>query len=855
MDPTSFDSSESMEMFETVDILASDFVARCRDGQRPTIEEYARRHPDLSDPIRRMFPLIASVERIKANEQTAVDGGATLAGHSISKLDDYRIVREIGRGGMGIVFEAVQESLGRSVAVKVLPKQSLLDDESLARFQREARTAAAMHHTNIVPIYGSGESDGSHYLVMQLVRGESLDTILAQNDSPLPIQDIARIGLQTADAIAYAHAAGVLHRDIKPANILIEEDGTAQITDFGLAKNINENVTVTQAVSGSLRYMAPERFSGISDERCDVYSLGLTLYELLTHQPAFQESEPEPLIQAITQRRIKPIRSVREDLPIDLETIVMKAISAEPSGRYQTAKELHDDLSRYISDEPIKARRVSPIAKCVRWCRRNRGLGTAIAVTTTSLVLATIVSSFAYWHTKKANRIAMTALESSENTASLALESLDGIVELVSVPSSAVDFELPQPPEAKNDSTKLTTGLPDVSLTVSASEMAILERVQPLYQRLFEQSPTRPDIVLQMMDASVQLARIQNQLGNPDRAIETLQRALGILRSDAKAAQVPAREIQLRDVRLNNELGMAHTAALDYASADACYQAAIKAAQSLPVSDHPGQIELARAFLMLGDFALPRRRNSRTAPDETENQLENVDTAIQVLDRLHSSTSDQKSVRILRARALLAKSRLTIAPKAKQDLYQAAIAILHQQLNETPKDASIRFELVQSLADVDIRRNNNRNSDEDHMIIAEERLKQALEELQPLRRGFPATPAFAVKEVHLRHRLSSIARAHNHSVEAKRQLEEAIKLQTALLDSSPSSMSHRCWRALLYRSQAELAREQGDLALAMSAIEHASDDLDAVSSDASADPLYIRTKRTIEDLLGNLSEN
>ena len=851
MDPMPLDSSESLELFETVDILASDFVARCRDGQRPTIEEYARRHPDLSDPIRRMFPLIASVERMKANEQTAVDGGATLAGHSISKLDDYRIVREIGRGGMGIVFEAMQESLGRSVAVKVLPKQSLLDDESLARFQREAKTAAAMHHTNIVPIYGSGESDGSHYLVMQLVRGESLDTILANNESPIPYQEVAQIGLQTADAIAYAHTAGVLHRDIKPANILIEEDGTAQITDFGLAKNLNETRTVTQAVSGSLRYMAPERFSGISDERCDVYSLGLTLYELIANQPAFQETDPEPLIQAITQRRIKPLGGLRDDLPIDLETIVMKAVSAEPSGRYQTAKELHDDLSRYIADEPIKARRISPFAKCVRWCRRNRGLATAITVTTTSLILATIVSSFAYWHAKKANRIAVTALESSENTASLALESLDGIVELVSIPSSAVDFKLSGHTEGENTGTGNVAELPDVSLAVSASEMAILERVHPLYQRLFEQSPTRPDIVLQMMDASIQLARIQNQLGEPDRAIETLQRALNILRSDAEAAQVPLREIQLREARLNNELGIAHTEALQYESSDACYQAAAQAAKSLPSTDRPGQIELARALLMLGDFALPRRRYTRASPHGTKRQRESVDKAIEVLEGLHSSIPDQKPIRILRVRSLLAKSRLTVDHAEKQELYQSAIAMLQEQLNETPEDASIRFELVQSLADVDVPRKRNDN----HLVATEKRLKQALEELQPLRRQFPATPAFAVTEVHLRHRLSSIARTHGDGAEAKQQLSEAIKLQTALLESSPDSISHRCWRALLYRSQAELVRGQGDLALAKTIIELASDDLDAVDSSASEDPLYIRTKSTIAELLDSLPGN
>ena len=211
------------ETYSTVDILASDFLARYRDGNRPTVEEYARRHPELSEPIRKMFPLVLSVEKVKVDQQVASDGSATLAGKLVEQLGDFRLIREIGRGGMGIVYEAEQQSLGRTVAIKLLPKQSLLDNDSLARFHREAKTAAAMHHSNIVPIFGTGETDGMHYLVMQLVRGESLDRRVANSETRFSTSDAAHIAMQVADALAYAHASGVLHRDIKPANILIDE--------------------------------------------------------------------------------------------------------------------------------------------------------------------------------------------------------------------------------------------------------------------------------------------------------------------------------------------------------------------------------------------------------------------------------------------------------------------------------------------------------------------------------------------------------------------------------------------------------------------------------------------------------
>lgn len=388
---------------QLIDVLASDFLARYRDGDRPTIEEYARRHPEFGDSIRRMFPLVASLERIKLNEQLEVGGGATMAGHSISQLGDFRILREIGRGGMGIVFEARQESLGRNVAIKVLPKHSLLDDEAMRRYRREAQAAAAMHHANIVPVYGTGESDGSQYLVMQLIRGDSLDKIIS--DFPdVPCREVAKLGQQIADAIAHAHAGGVLHRDIKPANILVEESGTAQITDFGLAKNLSDDATTTGAVSGSLRYMAPERFAGVSNESGDIYGIGITIYELLVGRPAFDATDAEHLIGLITQGRLKPVHLIRPEIPIDLATIVGKAIHVDPLQRYPSAAELRDDLRRYLADEPIKARRTPMVSRFIRWTRRNPRLAGALATTVLALVSATLISNIAFFMTSAAVR-------------------------------------------------------------------------------------------------------------------------------------------------------------------------------------------------------------------------------------------------------------------------------------------------------------------------------------------------------------------------------------------------------------------------------------------------------------------
>ena len=344
------DSEQSL-----VDDLLDEFVERWRQGESPSIAEYEAAHPQFAEQIRSLFPAAQMMEQVAQRRQQEL-GPVAVTVAAPTRLGDFRIIRELGRGGMGIVYEAEQESLSRHVAVKVLPPSALLNPLSLQRFQREARTAAQLHHTNIVPVFGVGEHQGSHYLVMQLIHGVGLDKILAQlaeehgsaaaSDSvvpppqivpPPPIvaplqlvamdqqsadvaalaraligegaatrywEHVARVGAQAADALHYAHQRGTLHRDIKPANLLLDQQGIVWITDFGLAKAMeHDDVSQPGDVVGTLRYMAPERFQGVADARSDIYSLGLTLYELLTLRPAYDHSSPSVLMRRITEER------------------------------------------------------------------------------------------------------------------------------------------------------------------------------------------------------------------------------------------------------------------------------------------------------------------------------------------------------------------------------------------------------------------------------------------------------------------------------------------------------------------------------------------------------------------------
>ena len=320
------------------------------------------------------------------------------------QLGDYRILREIGRGSSGIVYEAVQESLGRSVAIKVLTSYALLIPEAIERFQRESRAVAALHHSNIVQVYGTGKQDDLHYFAMQMVDGVSIDHLARghqkakakvatpQNDigELLPSQTknrcsfVANVGFQVASALSYAHSRGILHRDIKPANLLF--DGvTVWVTDFGLAKINREESDATQTgdLIGTLRYLPPEAVTGTWDQRGDLYSLGLTLYELLTLQPAFKDRDRTVLLNKITKGEppTSP-RQIDRTIPRDIETVVMKAIAHDPSDRYQSADDMARDLQLFLDGEPILARRQSAFERLRKWTYRNPALAALVALIT-----------------------------------------------------------------------------------------------------------------------------------------------------------------------------------------------------------------------------------------------------------------------------------------------------------------------------------------------------------------------------------------------------------------------------------------------------------------------------------------
>jgi WD40 repeat protein/serine/threonine protein kinase/tetratricopeptide (TPR) repeat protein len=497
-------SAHSSSKYALLDQLAEEFAARVRRGERPSLQEYIEKHPELADDIREILPAMVKMEQVKEDRrESAAPTAPPAVGGPLPReqVGDYRIIREVGQGGMGVVYEAEQISLGRRVALKVLPLHASLDGKALERFKREARSAARLHHTNIVPVFEVGQDGEVCYYAMQLIRGQGLDQVVEElrrlrqdsgengehqalkagaprsearglayslvtgqflpkqlEDSPPPSQSarrmiltdphvpanlqdnsapgaaggsvsaceeasvqhpvataelqspcsvilpgrmelssvhssrghyfrsVAGIGQQVATALAYAHARGIIHRDIKPSNLLLDAAGIVWVTDFGLAKTEEGAITEKGDIVGTLRYMAPERFRGECDARADIYGLGLTLYELLVLQPAFDARDRVRLLELVMKQEPARPRALDPRIPRDMETIVLKAIDKDPSRRYASAEAMAEDLRRFASDEPIQARRASSIERLARWSRRNPALAVATGLAAAALL-------------------------------------------------------------------------------------------------------------------------------------------------------------------------------------------------------------------------------------------------------------------------------------------------------------------------------------------------------------------------------------------------------------------------------------------------------------------------------------
>lgn len=398
-----------------------DYMAAVAEGRRPDRDALLARYPEIAGELAPCLDALALVSQVAPELDATVEPADALRTTALGTLGDFRLVRELGRGGMGVVYEAWQVSLQRRVALKVLPFAAVLDPRRLQRFKNESLAAASLDHSGIVRIYSVGCERGVHFYAMQFIEGRTLAQVIRElkqlpldqsrpatlsavtetspteargstvrkagsgPPSQTPAGSIrgreffrfaARLGIQAAEALEHAHQMGVVHRDVKPSNLMLDAQGRLWVTDFGLAMTqVAAELTVSGDILGTIRYMSPEQAAGrrqVLGQQTDIYSLGVTLYELLTCRPPFEDDDRQHLLRQIAETDPPLLRQVNRAIPRDLETIVLKAMAKEPQARYATAQDLADDLRRFAQDEPIRARRPSPAARLAKWARRHR---------------------------------------------------------------------------------------------------------------------------------------------------------------------------------------------------------------------------------------------------------------------------------------------------------------------------------------------------------------------------------------------------------------------------------------------------------------------------------------------------
>jgi serine/threonine protein kinase len=599
---------------ELVGRITDEFLERLDRGEEPEVEDYARRYPEAAAVIRQVFPALVWIRGQDADANAPAAGEAAEAQTPLRCMGDFRILREIGRGGMGIVYEAQQISLNRRVALKVLPLAAALDARQMRRFSLEAQAAACLHHTNIVPVHAVGCERGVPFYAMEYIEGCSLAQLIAElrrlegrsppedrvailarfststvadtlaggptlgpgqtgrSGGPEPerppdrarepaaeagprspavaatgsstrgreyARAVARFGVQVAEALDHAHTHGILHRDIKPANLLLDTEGRLWVTDFGLAQvRGNPGLTMTGDILGTLRYMSPEQALAqrvVIDGRTDVYSLGVTLYEFLTLQPAIDGQDRMEILRKIAEVEPLPPRQLNPAAPRDLETILLKAMTKDPGGRYATAKELADDLCRFLEDRPIVARRLSPLGRAAKWTRRHRvavwSWGVSLAVLLILALVGLAASNRLIARERNQKDIALkqreAALATSEANLRFARRAVDDVYEQFAEKIR----DLPQ---------------------MQSLEREFLNKALDYYQEFAKQKSTDPEIRLGSGRAYLRVGLARFKLNEHHRAEEAL--TLAIARFEELVAEDPS------NVEYRSELASAYHA-------------------------------------------------------------------------------------------------------------------------------------------------------------------------------------------------------------------------------------------------------------------------------------------------------
>jgi serine/threonine protein kinase/Tfp pilus assembly protein PilF len=880
------------------DILAA-CVEAVEGGASPP--EVIARHAEFGPELRRFFAARDQLERLApppsgdSHQLSAEDPAAAIL--ALGQLGDFRLLREVGRGGMGVVYEAEQLSLRRRVALKVLPFAAALDERQMQRFQNEAQAAAHLHHPHIVPVHAVGCERGVHFYAMQLIDGQTLAALVRdrrqQGEVPAgrpglatPSADTvtpaaggsatqgsvtgrafyrraAELGVQAAEALDYAHQQGVIHRDVKPANLLLDGHGRLWVTDFGLAQlQSNAGPTLSGDLVGTLRYMSPEQAlarRGLVDHRTDVYALGATLYELVTLSPLFAGADRQELLRQVAFEDPHRPRWLNRAVPEELETVILKALAKDPAERYATAQEFAQDLRRFLEDRPVLARRPAPAQRLARWARRHKPLlgavGVGLAVALAALAVSTVVTWQAYRAESAAHLAEIDRRRQTEANSLMAAQVLNQT--LLELP----DKQFPRPPRRKQE------------------EARLFHQGVDYYERFVRTVPAEAESLPVKAHAYWHLGALYDRLGRADRAAAVYQQAAGLL--DGLAVHDPATPVHRRDeATVLNNLGTLYEQERQLAKAEAAHCRARDLRQAL-AAEHPEtpehRQELAESLANLGlvlaktgraaeaeqllrQAVAHREALAADFPAEGKYRGELAVTANHLAVLLWTRKQNPE------AEALLLRSRKVLGELAAQSfhpMYPLQLAHTHHQLGllwqatgraaeaaAAYRDAitqerrltaefswvpEFQQDLATSLAKV-----GEVLTTLDQAKDAEAALREALELAGQVRSASPTTPASRDREVIVAARtgLAAILTNGGRLEEAEAILRQAVADWHQLVADVPDSPDHRNRLAAAHFQMGKLQAERGRPREAEGCYREATDYWEKLATDFPQVPAY-----------------
>jgi serine/threonine protein kinase/tetratricopeptide (TPR) repeat protein len=798
--------------------------------------EMLARYPEIAEQLR---PYLASLEflhgiaaSLRGTGESApetdpdTNGGTTARAEQI--LGDYRIYREVGRGGMGIVYEAEQISLRRRVALKVLPYAAVLDSRQLRRFQNEAQAAARLHHTNIVPVYSVGCERGVHYYAMQYIAGRDLESVINEfrqtdeqnvksssgsRQSRLPHQtkeaafgsemgigtggstrDVAYFRsaavliAQAAEGLDHAHQHGIIHRDVKPSNLLLDAAGTLWVTDFGLAKfDATRSFTGTGDILGTARYMSPEQVRGsYLDERTDIYSLGITLYELCTLRQAFDGLERARILARIESDDPIAPRRVKPHVPRDLEVIIQKAIAKDPADRYVAASALAADLRAFAAGRSILARKPSLAVRARRWILRH---GRLVAVGVALLAMAAAGLATGSILLFRADERTRAALQTAEQERAAA----------------EANFQLAQ--DAVERLLGRVGGVKLANLPGFESvRRELLEDALGFYERFLEKAPQDSRLQRQVVKALGAAGVIRRQLGKAveaEAAFSTAAEAAEVLvaESPGDSAVMALLATQLNDLGVAlRELGRA-------AESEAPLRRAVELREKLAVNANDAAEALVEVGAALGNLGSTLGKLGK--PREARELLEQAVRRFEAAEREtpgHAKAREGLSYQWKNLGLILASLG---ARQEAEAAFEECLQVRAKLVGDHPGAS----EHTNLLADIRFTRGVYYQLT-GRSLEAEREYREGLMERERLAADYPAVPAYHRDLGALLNNLAMMVLDRGELGEARAFVERAVKEQEEAIRLSPVIEAARENLCNHLGTLADIARDLGDAAAA-----------------------------------------